>query len=148
MYVCVFLCRLHGVLAFARCAVTRTRSNTILGGLLKSKTVSLTGVRQGDGCSGVATNSYRTYFFDKVRVLTVLLRCPPCYRTLCCLHISLPPCPTPSVLRTDSRTSDEGHGLLEAKIRAQAAQDKGYLPFNRLEYMQLMTMITDDVLMR
>lgn len=55
-----------------------------------------------------------------------------------------------SVLRTDSRTSDEGEGegLLEAKIRAQTAQDKGFLPFNRLEYMQLMNMITDDVLMR
>eukprot|EP00903_Cladosiphon_okamuranus_P010271 g9725.t1 len=57
-----------------------------------------------------------------------------------------------SVLRTDedegSRTADEGNGLLEAKIRAQAAQDQGCLPFNRLEYMQLMNMITDDVVMR
>lgn len=53
-----------------------------------------------------------------------------------------------SVLRTDSRTSDEGAGLLEAKIRAQTAQERGYLPYNRLEYMQLMNMITDDVVMR
>eukprot|EP00752_Nemacystus_decipiens_P015606 g13929.t1 len=53
-----------------------------------------------------------------------------------------------SVLRTDSRTSDEGNGLLEAKIKAKTAQDKGYLPYNRLEYMQLMNMVTDDVITR
>lgn len=63
-----------------------------------------------------------------------------------CLHLLLA---SLSVLRMDSQASDGANsGLLEAKISAQTKQKKGYLPFNRLEHMQLMNMINDDVLTR
>lgn len=51
-----------------------------------------------------------------------------------------------SVLRTDSPCSDEG--LLEGKNKALTTKDTYALPFNRLQYMRLMTMITDDLIMR
>lgn len=46
----------------------------------------------------------------------------------------------------DSPGSDEG--LLEGKIIALTKKDTRDLPFNRLQFMHLMTMITDDVITR